>query len=104
MSTSGLTSQSAQGGRFLADTIGKKCDGKHPWNKRPCQSSPSSCQVRSCYVKFKPFWVLKHNPRANACPGHEVTGGGVPQVLLGLQLEERELEEHGGGKYRPHTH
>lgn len=34
-SSSGLTSQSVQGGRFLADTIGKTHDDKHPRNERP---------------------------------------------------------------------
>lgn len=36
MSSSGFTFQSVQGGSFLADTVGKKCDDKQPRNERPC--------------------------------------------------------------------
>ena len=31
-----LCSQSARGGRFLADSTGKICADPHPWNERPC--------------------------------------------------------------------
>lgn len=34
--SSGFTFQSVQGGSFLADTVGRKCDDKQPRNERPC--------------------------------------------------------------------